>query len=58
MNIKDAQYIKNEDSKEPHAVNCLVDGIPHSIPMNPENRDYAEILRQLDAGTLTIKDAD
>jgi hypothetical protein len=58
MNIKDAQYLKNEDSKEPHAINCLVNETPHCIPMNPANRHYAEILKQVEAGTLTIKEAD
>lgn len=58
MNIKDAQYIKNEGSKEPHAINCLVGGIPHCIPMSPENSDYAEILKQVADGTITIKDAE
>ena len=58
MDIKDAQYIKNEDAKEPHAVNCLVDGTPHCVPMNPENRHYEEILKQVKEGKLTIKDAE
>jgi hypothetical protein len=29
-----------------------------SVPLDPANRHYAEILRQLEAGTLTIQDAD
>ena len=28
------------------------------IPIDPTNTDYAEILRQVAAGTLTIEDAD
>ena len=32
--------------------------ITKNIPMNTENTDYAEILRQVDAGTITIEDAD
>ena len=28
------------------------------IPIDPANSDYAEILRQVAAGTLTIADAD
>jgi len=28
------------------------------VPLDPANRHYAEILRQVDAGTLTIQDAD
>ena len=29
-----------------------------TVPIDPANTDYAEIMRQVDAGTLTIKDAD
>ena len=58
MNITNAQYIKNEDSEEPHAVNCLVDGVPHCVPMNSDNSHYAEIVRQVEAKELTIADAD
>ena len=29
-----------------------------SVPLDPANRHYAEILKQVKEGTLTIKDAD
>jgi hypothetical protein len=29
-----------------------------SIPINPANRHYAEIMRQVEAGTLTIQEAE
>ena len=29
-----------------------------SVPIDPANSDYAEIMRQVEAGTLTIQDAD
>jgi len=29
-----------------------------TIPLDPNNADYAEIMRQVDEGTLTIQDAD
>jgi len=32
--------------------------ITKNIPMNTENSDYAEILKQVEAGTITIADAD
>ena len=35
-----------------------VDGEIHFIPCDPANRHYAEILKQVAEGTLTIKDAD
>ena len=38
---------------------CTVDGIPNvSVPMDEENTHYNEILRQVEAGELTIADAD
>jgi len=58
MIITNAQYIKNSDKEDVNGIYCLVDGTPHSVPLNPENRHYAEILKQVKEGTLTIKDAD
>jgi hypothetical protein len=29
-----------------------------SVPLDPSNRHYAEILRQVETGTLVIEDAD
>lgn len=29
-----------------------------SVPLDPANRHYSEILRQVEAGTLTIQEAD
>ena len=37
---------------------CNYDGVDISLPLNPENRHYEEIQRQVKEGTLTIKDAD
>ena len=35
-----------------------IDGENLSVPLDEENRHYAEILRQVKEGTLTIKDAE
>ncbi len=56
--IKNAKYSKPEDLDEPNVVNCVYDGQELSIPVDPNNRHYAEILKQVEEGTLTIKDAD
>ncbi len=40
------------------ALLCFIDGITMSVPTDPANRHYAEILRQVADGTLTIADAD
>ena len=55
--ITDAQYLKNLD-EENHTVFCKIDGVESSVPMDENNSDYAEILKQVKEKTLTIKDAD
>jgi hypothetical protein len=56
MNIENAQY--SADNGENVSVNATINGITVSVPLDPANRHYAEILRQVEAGTLTIADAD
>ena len=57
MEIKDAQYM-SADGVENCAINATIDGILVSVPLDPDNRHYAEILRQIKAGTITVADAD
>ena len=57
MNITNAQYI-SIDSKNV-SVKFEVDGELSSVSLDSSgNRHYEEIMRQVKAGTLTIKDAD
>ena len=35
-----------------------MDGIEKTVPMDEDNMHYAEILKQVAEGTLTIKEAD
>ena len=58
MEIKNAQYYKDNVTKENVSINADIDGEKTSVPLDPENRHYEEILRQVKEGTLTIKDAD
>jgi len=60
MEIKDAKYLKDvySSSKENNVIQATIDGIVCSVPLDPANTDYAELLRQVKEGTLTIKDAD
>lgn len=37
---------------------ATIDGVEMSVPIDPKNRHYAEILKQVEAKTLTIADAD
>ena len=55
--IKNAQYPKDKDGTV-KTMKCNYDGVDISLPLNPENRHYEEIQRQVKEGTLTIKDAD
>ena len=57
-NIKNAQYVVDIFTNENCAINCVINGEHLSVPLNPANSDYTEILRQVEAGTLTIADAD
>ena len=58
MNITKAQYVKSISDGELSHIHATIDGVKMDVPMNEENRHYAEIKKQVDAGTLTIKDAD
>jgi len=58
MNIESAQYVADIISGENSSIQATIDGITMSVPLDESNRHYAEILRQVEAGTLTIADAD
>ena len=58
MNITSAQYVLRFESSENIAVKATIDGTEMFVPLDTANRHYAEILRQVEAGTLTIADAD
>jgi hypothetical protein len=56
MNITSAQYIALDDVND--SIIATIDGTEMQVPLDPANRHYAEIMRQVDAGDLTIADAD
>ena len=60
MIITNAQYVKSStDDRTISSIKCEIDGVVSSVPISKlGNTDYAEILRQVKEGTLTIKDAD
>ena len=58
MTIENAKYIKDTMKDKVTAINCVWDGQHLSVPIAVGNRHYDEIKRQVDAGTLTIADAD
>ena len=57
MNITSAQYTTGMDGNNA-GIKATIDGTEMSVPLDPANRHYAEIMRQVAAGTLTITDAD
>jgi hypothetical protein len=56
INITSAQYIAVED--ENSVIKAIIDGKIANIPLDPANRHYAEIMRQVEAGSLTIQPAE
>lgn len=56
MNISSAQYFQTYGQNV--SITIVVDGEKMSVPLDPSNRHYAEIMRQVEAGELTIADAD
>ena len=60
MELKNAKYFKGDPAKpdENSCVNVTIDGILCHVPLDPENRHYKEILKQVSEGKITIKEAD
>lgn len=56
--ITNAKYGLDPTSGKNTCINCVFDGRHVSVPLNAENTEYIEIMRQVAAGTLTIADAD
>ena len=44
------------ENEEPKSIMAVIDGKEMSVPMDPRNRHYAEILRQTEAKTLVIQE--
>ena len=57
MNITSAQYQVGLDGNNA-GIQATIDNTEMHVPLDLANRHYAEILRQVDAGTLTIEDAE
>jgi len=58
MNITSAQYMFDNGTQQNCSITATIDGITMSVPLDPANRHYAEIMRQVEAGELTIQEAD
>jgi len=59
MNITSAQYYTDPLSEGANnGIRATIDGVQMSVPLCEGNRHYDEIMRQVEAGTLTIQEAD
>ena len=61
MNISSAKYIQSFPSTENTDIRIVLEGLENEtmfIPISEENEYYAEIMRQVEAGELTIAPAD
>ena len=57
MNITSATFAALDEGEQPTAIKAVIDGKEWSVPMDPRNRHYKEILRQTEAKTLVIQES-
>ena len=57
---KDAQYCINVETKDKICIKVKINGseLYSFVPFDNTNSHYEEMMKLVDAGTLTIKDAD
>ena len=58
MNITECRYLKNEMGTKNCAIRATIDGIEMNVPLDSANTHYAEIMRQVEEGELTIQEVD
>jgi len=59
MVITNAKYAETtKEENETQSIYATIDGVQMSVPMVEANRHYAEILKQIADGDITIEAAD
>ena len=58
FNISNAQYVDPDGTDIHNHIVADIDGLTTTVPILSGNRYYDEIMRQVEAGDLTIADAD
>ena len=53
IEIKNAKYLQDSEM-----ILCEINDVKWWVPKDPSNTEYAEIMRQVEAGILTIAPAD
>ena len=57
INIESAQYAVDIDGNNLNII-AVINGVTMFVPFDPANRHYAAIMEMVDAGELTIAEAD
>jgi len=57
MNITNAKYVSDMEDNN-HTVIATIDDVQMFVPLDPSNRHYAEIMRQVEVGELVIQEAE
>jgi len=55
--ITNAKYGLDPMTGENTCINCVFDGRHVSVPLNAENTEYIEIMRQVDNGDIVVEKA-
>ena len=58
MNITSAKYLTDGITNENSSIKATIDGQELFVPLAEGNRHYDEIMRQVEAGELTIEEAE
>ena len=58
MKIENPKYVKDKTTDTNGSISATIEGQVWSVPISIGNTHYDEIKRQVDAGELTIADAD
>ena len=58
MIITQAQYVKETLTNTNNTIVATIGGVVMSVPLDTGNRHYAEILKQVADGDITIAEAD
>jgi len=58
MSITIAKYVADYLTGSNTSIQATIDGQDMSVPLDPSNRHYAEIMRQVDAGSLVVAAAE
>ena len=59
MEITNAQYIQDAfGSGNNVSIKATINGQETTVPLDGDNTDFSEIMRQVEAGELTIADAE